>query len=98
MRLAAVFPLCSLPLLLAPVDRWRWRRWRWSPGLCLAPYMAAANQLVGDVAPAGAVTEAFAWPITAHRPRRRRRQRGGRRLAQTWGWRPGFGAWWRRAG
>jgi hypothetical protein len=27
--------------------------------------MAAANQLVGDVAPAGAVTEAFAWPITA---------------------------------
>ena len=34
-------------------------------GLCLAPYMAAANQLVGDVAPPGAVTEAFAWPITA---------------------------------
>ena len=63
-RLAALFPLCSIPLAAGPLDRrdgapGRDRR------LCLAPYMAAANQLVGDVAPAGAVTEAFAWPITA---------------------------------
>jgi MFS family permease len=27
--------------------------------------MAAGNQLVGDVAPPGARTEAFAWPVTA---------------------------------
>ena len=60
-------------------------------GLCLAPYMAAANQLVGDVAPAGAVTEAFAWPITAiglgaAAAARRRRHRAVVGLA------PGFGA------
>jgi MFS family permease len=64
LRLAIAFPLCSIPLVLAPSI----------PvmavlaviaGLCLAPLMAAVNQLIGDVAPPGAVTEAFAWPITA---------------------------------
>lgn len=64
LRLAITFPLCSIPLVLAPSI----------PvmavlaviaGLCLAPLMAAVNQLIGDVAPPGAVTEAFAWPITA---------------------------------
>jgi hypothetical protein len=90
-RLAALFPLCSLPLLLAPsiaamaplaVDR----------RLCLAPYMAAANQLVGDVAPAGAVTEAFAWPITAIGLGAAGGSAAAGAIAQTWGWRPGFGA------
>ena len=63
-RLAAVFPLCSLPLVLAP-SILAMAPLALIAGLCLAPYMAAANQLVGDVAPPGAVTEAFAWPITA---------------------------------
>lgn len=90
-RLAAVFPLCSLPLLLAPSIA------AMAPlalvaGLCLAPYMAAANQLVGDVAPAGAVTEAFAWPITAIGIGAAGGSAVAGAIAQSWGWRPGFGA------
>jgi MFS family permease len=34
-------------------------------GVAIAPLLTAGNQLVGDVAPAGALTEAFTWPITA---------------------------------
>jgi MFS family permease len=34
-------------------------------GLLIAPLGAAANQLIGEVAPAGATTEAYAWPVTA---------------------------------
>ena len=34
-------------------------------GLLIAPLGAAGNQLVGQVAPAGAVTEAYTWPVTA---------------------------------
>jgi MFS family permease len=34
-------------------------------GVTIAPLLTAGNQLVGDVAPAGALTEAFTWPITA---------------------------------
>jgi MFS family permease len=90
-RLAALFPLCSIPLLLAPSIA------AMVPlaviaGLCLAPYMAAANQLVGDVAPAGAVTEAFAWPITAIGLGAAGGSAAAGAIAQTWGWRPGFGA------
>ena len=33
-------------------------------GLLIAPLGAAANQIVGTVAPAGAVTEADSWPTT----------------------------------
>ena len=91
-RLAAVFPLCSLPLAAGPVDRWRWRRCALVAGLCLAPYMAAANELVGDVAPPGAVTEAFAWPITAIGLGAAGGSAVAGALAQSWGWRPGFGA------
>ena len=52
--------------------------------------MAAANQLVGDVAPAGAVTEAFAWPITAIGLGAAGGSAVAGAIAQTWGWRPGF--------
>jgi MFS family permease len=34
-------------------------------GLLIAPLGAALDQLVGEVAPAGAKTEAYAWPVTA---------------------------------
>ena len=54
--------------------------------------MAAANQLVGDVAPAGAVTEAFAWPITAIGLGAAGGSAVAGALAQSWGWRPGFAA------
>ena len=34
-------------------------------GIAIAPLIAAAAQLVGDVAPKGALTEAYTWPLTA---------------------------------
>jgi hypothetical protein len=34
-------------------------------GLAIGPLLAAGNQLIGDVAPPGALTEAYTWPITA---------------------------------
>jgi hypothetical protein len=90
-RLASLFPLCSIPLVLAPSIAVM------APlaliaGLCLAPYMAAANQLVGEVAPAGAVTEAFAWPITAIGLGAAGGSATAGAIAQSWGWRPGFAA------
>ena len=90
-RLAAVFPLCSLPLLLAP-SLLAMAPLALVAGLCLAPYMAAANELVGDVAPPGAVTEAFAWPITSIGLGAAGGSAVAGALAQSWGWRPGFGA------
>ena len=90
-RLAALFPLCSLPLLLAP-SILAMAPLALIAGLCLAPYMAAANQLVGDVAPPGAVTEAFAWPITAIGLGAAGGSAVAGAIAQSWGWRPGFGA------
>jgi len=90
-RLAAVFPLCSLPLVLAP-SLLVMAPLALIAGLCLAPYMAAANQLVGDVAPPGAVTEAFAWPITAIGLGAAGGSAVAGALAQSWGWRPGFAA------
>src|SRR4051794_39474359 len=88
-RLAAVFPLCSLPLLLAPSIAVM-TALALIAGLCLAPYMAAANQLVGDVAPPGAVTEAFAWPITAIAIGAAAGSATAGAIAQGVGWRPGF--------
>jgi MFS family permease len=88
-RLAAVFPLCSLPLVLAP-SIVVMAPLALIAGLCLAPYMAAANQLVGDVAPPGAVTEAFAWPITAIGLGAAGGSATAGAIAQSWGWRPGF--------
>jgi MFS family permease len=63
-RLVAFVPLTFLPLAATPSIVAM-------PVLCLiagvaiAPVLAAGNQLAGDVAPPGAVTEAYAWPITA---------------------------------
>ena len=34
-------------------------------GLFIAPLLATRNELVGHVAPAGARTEAYTWPVTA---------------------------------
>jgi MFS family permease len=88
-RIALVFPLCSLPLLAAPSIAVM-TGLALIAGLCLAPYMAAANQLVGDVAPPGAVTEAFAWPITAIAIGAAIGSAAAGAIAQAVGWRPGF--------
>ena len=34
-------------------------------GIAIAPLIAAGSQLVGDVAPQGALTEAYTWPLTS---------------------------------
>lgn len=63
-RLAMLLPLGYLPLALAPTI----------PvmiplailaGCCIAPTLTAGNQIAGEVAPSGAETEAYTWPVTA---------------------------------
>jgi MFS family permease len=62
--LALVLPFTFLPLAAAPSVTVML-------GLCLlagvaiAPLLASSNQLAGHVAPPGALTEAYAWPITS---------------------------------
>jgi MFS family permease len=34
-------------------------------GMFIAPLLATRNELIGRVAPAGARTEAYTWPVTA---------------------------------
>ena len=62
--LSALLPLGFLPALLAPSIP-AMAILITSAGLLIAPQAAACNQLIGSVAPAGAVTEAYAWPVTA---------------------------------
>jgi MFS family permease len=88
-RLAAVFPVCSAPLLL-PSSIAVMVPLAFIAGLCLAPLLAAVNQLVGDVAPPGAVTEAFAWPVTAIALGAAAGSAAAGAIAQAWGWREGF--------
>jgi MFS family permease len=63
-RFAVLLPLTFLPLAAAPSVVVM-------PvlcllaGVCIAPLLASGNQLVGGVAPPGALTEAYTWPITA---------------------------------
>ena len=91
-RLAAVFPLCSLPLLLAP-SLLAMAPLALVAGLCLAPYMAAANQLVGDVAPrpsrGRSRPSASAPPQAARSPAPSRRAGAGARGSALWWWRAG---------
>lgn len=88
-RLAAVFPLCSAPLLVAPSIA-AMAPLAFIAGLCLAPLLAAVNQLIGDVAPPGAVTEAFAWPITAVALGAAAGSAAAGAIAESLGWREGF--------
>src|SRR4051794_30432633 len=63
LRLSALLPLGFLPAQLAPSIQ-AMTVLVMSAGVLIAPQSAACNQLIGDVAPSGAVTEAFAWPVT----------------------------------
>jgi MFS family permease len=62
--LSALLPIGFLPALLAPSIP-AMAVLVTSAGLLVAPQAAACNQLIGDVAPPGAATEAYAWPVTA---------------------------------
>ena len=64
LRLAALLPLGFLPALAAP-SIVAMAFLILPAGLLIAPLGAAGNQLVGQVAPRGAVTEAYTWPVTA---------------------------------
>jgi MFS family permease len=90
-RIAVLFPLLSVPLLV-PTSIAIMAPLAFVSGLGLSPLMAAANQLVGDVAPPGAVTEAFAWPITAIGLGASAGSATAGAIAQAWGWREGFAA------
>ncbi|HEY5142469.1 MAG TPA: MFS transporter [Solirubrobacteraceae bacterium] len=64
LRTAALLPLVTLPLAL-PSTFVAMVPLAILAGLAVAPLLSAGNQLIGDVAPRGAVTEAFTWPLTA---------------------------------
>jgi MFS family permease len=64
LRLTALLPLGFLPALAAP-SIVGMALLILPAGLLIAPLGAAGNQLVGEVAPAGAITEAYTWPVTA---------------------------------
>jgi MFS family permease len=61
-RLAALLPLGYLPLAAAS-SMVAMGALAVVAGLCIAPTLTAGNQIAGDVAPAGAETEAFTWPV-----------------------------------
>jgi MFS family permease len=63
-RLAALLPIGYLPLALAPSMGVMFAL-ALIAGICIAPTLTAANQIAGEVAPVGAETEAYTWPITA---------------------------------
>ena len=63
-RLAWVIPFSFLPLLLAPSVAVM-ALLVIPAGSLIAPFIATRNELAGTVAPAGAETEAYTWPLTA---------------------------------
>lgn len=64
LRIALLLPLGYLPLALAP-SFWVMALMLIPAGAAIGPLLASRNELVGDVAPAGAETEAYSWPVTA---------------------------------
>jgi MFS family permease len=62
--LSVLLPLGYLPALIAPSIA-AMALLVLPAGLLIAPLAAAGNELIGRIAPAGAVTEAYAWPVTA---------------------------------
>jgi MFS family permease len=63
-RLAALLPIGYLPLAIAP-SIGAMVPLALLAGLCIAPTLTAGNQIAGDVAPEGAETEAYTWPVTS---------------------------------
>ncbi len=63
-RLAFLLPLANLPLLAADAP-FAMAVLVAFAGIPLAPLIASRNEIVSQVAPGGAVTESFTWPLTA---------------------------------
>lgn len=64
LRTLAVIPLVTLPLVL-PSSFAAMAPLALLSGIAIAPLIAAGSQLVGEIAPQGALTEAYTWPLTA---------------------------------
>lgn len=64
LRTLALIPLVTLPLA-APSSLTAMAPLALLAGIAIAPLIAAGSQLVGEVAPQGALTEAYTWPLTA---------------------------------
>ena len=64
LRFALVLPLGFLPLPAAPSVA-AMGVLLFVAGICIAPLLSAGNQLVGELAPPAAATEAYTWPVTA---------------------------------
>ncbi|HET8758931.1 MAG TPA: hypothetical protein VFM58_23145, partial [Solirubrobacteraceae bacterium] len=60
----AALPVCLLPLAAAPSVAVM-ALLMIPAGMFVAPLLATRNELIGWVAPAGARTEAYTWPVTA---------------------------------
>jgi MFS family permease len=63
-RCALALPLGFLPLAF-PSSVAVMAPFAFISGLSIAPLISTGSHVVGDIAPAGAVTEAYTWPITA---------------------------------
>jgi MFS family permease len=63
-RCAIALPLGFLPLAL-PGSVPAMVPFAFISGLSIAPLISTGSHVVGEIAPAGTVTEAFTWPITA---------------------------------
>jgi MFS family permease len=63
-RCAMALPLGFLPLAL-PGSVGVMAPFAFISGLSIAPLISTGSHVVGEIAPAGTVTEAFTWPITA---------------------------------
>jgi MFS family permease len=63
-RCAIAVPLGFLPLAF-PGSVAAMIPFAFVAGLSIAPLLSTASHVVGEIAPAGTVTEAFTWPITA---------------------------------
>jgi MFS family permease len=64
LAISALLPVCLLPLAAAS-SVLTMALLVLPAGLFIAPLLAARNELVGSVAPAGARTEAYTWPVTS---------------------------------
>lgn len=64
LRTLTVIPLVTLPLAL-PHTMAAMTPLALLAGIAIAPLIAVVGQLVGEVAPQGALTEAYTWPLTA---------------------------------
>src|SRR3954452_9787099 len=64
LRVALMLPFSFVPLVLAGTPL-TMALLVIPAGLFIAPLIATRNELAGRVAPAGAATEAYSWPLTA---------------------------------